>query len=33
MQFEQCAHAHWILEKTNMPNETNDVFTGLLLGI
>ena len=31
MQFEQCAHA--ILEKTNMPNETNHVFTGLLLGI
>ena len=27
MQFEQCVHAHWILEKTNMPNETNDVFT------
>ena len=33
MQFEQCAHAHWILEKTNMSNGTNDVSAGLLLGI
>ena len=31
MQFKQCAHAYWILEKTNMPNGTNEV--GLLLGI
>ena len=29
MQFEQFAHAHWILEKTNMPNGTNNV-AGLL---
>ena len=32
MQFEQFAHTHWVLEKTNMPNGTNDV-AGLLLGI
>ena len=25
MQFEQFAHVHWILEKTNMRNGTNDV--------
>ena len=33
MQFEQFAHAHWILEKANMPNGMNDDVTGLLLGI
>ena len=32
MQFEEFAHAHWILKKTNMPNGTNDV-AGLLLEI
>ena len=31
MPFEQVAHAHWILEKTNMPNGTD--VAGLLLGI
>ena len=31
MQFEQCAHVHWILEKTDMPNGTNNE-AGLLLG-